>query len=117
MNPILQANLNFLFAQCPHGEKKLAAARIGVTQSTLSNWLSGEQEMRPKYITALLAYFSLPDWLPITDVRLTPQRLTRYRLAQQITTLPDEQLLGVAQELLGLTQAWLTETHGKRCHR
>lgn len=110
---LLQANLNLLFAELPHGEKKLAAAYVGVTQSTLSHWLSGMQEVRLQHVTALLEYFKLSTWLPIAEVRVTPNLLTRYRLARQIVTLPGDKLLGVAQELLGLTQAWLLEARRK----
>ena len=122
----LQTNLNFLFTQAVRGcQKKDAAAALGVAPLTLSRWLSGTQDISPRHQAALLRYFGLPAWLPLEKVPLTPGLLLRYRLAQEILTVTDEQFRVIATEwLLQQRQSQLhalTVSHGccaceRRCH-
>jgi transcriptional regulator with XRE-family HTH domain len=97
---ILQHNLNFLFAGMKRGGKQDAAAVIGVSSLTLSRWLSGTRDLSPRHLAAILNYFGLPKWLPIHVAPLTSKSLLRYRIAQRILTLPDEQLHTIACEYL-----------------
>jgi transcriptional regulator with XRE-family HTH domain len=87
MREYLPANLRRLLDERGVSQTDLATA-IGISNGTLSDWLSGRYYPRPKYIEAMAAFFNVPA-AEITNEKKAPSSADDEALAL-FMALPDE---------------------------
>lgn len=86
MRAYLPANLRRLLDDRGVSQTDLATA-IGISNGTLSDWLSGRYYPRPKYIEAMAAFFNVPA-AELINEKKTPSSVDDEALAL-FMALPD----------------------------